>query len=190
MSTKSQFQKLHPRLNSRVPQQISTFFIVGRWELKWKLSTNHVIYVPCDTTFLREVYILSDEFFFSGLVWWSVPLEQFTISWTLVILTNFNPWAARLPPSVKINVYDRKSLCQAPPKIDQSPKTCIEKHVLIGLKGINTVPKRLNSLNFILNFFFEKIIIFSIFKVYLALQRESSRPEKMSELRTEVFRSE
>ena len=137
-----------------------------------------MIYVPCDTTFLREVYILSDEFFFSGLVWWSVPLEQFTISWTLVILTNFNPWAARLPPSVKINVYDRKSLCQAPPKIDQSPKTCIEKHVLIGLKGINTVPKRLNSLNFILNFFFEKIIIFSIFKVYLALHRESSRPEK------------
>ena len=129
-----------------------------------------MIYVPCDTTFLREVYILSDEFFFSGLVWWSVPLEQFTISWTLVILTNFNPWAARLPPSVKINVYDRKSLCQAPPKIDQSPKTCIEKHVLIGLKGINTVPKRLNSFNFILNFFFEKNINFSIFKVYLAFQ--------------------
>ena len=128
-----------------------------------------MIYVPCDTTFLREVYILSDEFFFSGKVWWSVPLEQFTISWTLVILTNFNPWAARLPPSVKINVYDRKSLCQAPPKIDQSPKTCIEKHVLIGLKGISTVPKRLNSLKFIFErfklFFFKKLSYFSIFRV-------------------------
>ena len=129
-----------------------------------------MIYVPCDTTFLREVYILSDEFFFSGKVWWSVPLEQFTISWTLVILTNFNPWAARLPPSVKINVYDRKSLCQAPPKIDQSPKTCIEKHVSIGLKGISTVPKRLNSLNFIFErfkncSFFKKVSFFLIFKV-------------------------
>ena len=120
--------------------------------------------------FTREVYILSDEFFFSGKVWWSVPLEQFTISWTLVILTNFNPWAARLPPSVKINVYDRKSLCQAPPKIDQSPKTCIEKHVSIGLKGISTVPKRRNSLNFIFErfkncSFFKKVSFFLIFKV-------------------------